>query len=680
LAIVATVLVILVALAASTFLLALAYEREMAQRKGTEQNTNQAIANLRLALEIVDVIYTRLVSKEVSPSQSNEPAKRVGSEKAAKASEKGDEADQAEEDPEEDAALLQSLLEFYERLAGASKTCPADLLPKISRDGKMEAQATLARQTEGQSESGHSTHGKHQWLQQKVLAFYEGSVEQCSSDRTFWPEIGKAYGRIGDIRAHFGQMEQSHFAYRAACMVWRSLVKEMPSVPEYRKEFDDLVRYRFTESLVFQVHRERDDFERVLATLDDAVTLCPDLAIAYYMRGVVYSQRGRYSVGCSDMLKYIDLQPLNALAYKDVADCFYAQRQDDTALVFHNEALDLQLRDAAYYHTPDIVYDHNEYDRALAACSKEVERNPEDTTAYASRAAFYEDYEQYDLALADLNKALDLANPNDALDLALADHSIALQLASDCAALYHNRALVYRARQEYDLALADLNRALAFMREYVWIYVSRGCVHLDRAQYDLALESLNRALELDAKNALAYTSRGLVYRGRKQYDLALADLNKALELDPEDSATYSDRGTVYTDRREYELALADLNRAVELEPENSAAYRNRGKVYYAMKRYDAALAELKTAIEVNVEKAALTRFAASLKHHGEHGYDLFFLALAYCQLGEKDEARQWYQKAVDWMEHNKPEEEGLGRFRDEAAKRMKAKEKEQSVG
>jgi tetratricopeptide (TPR) repeat protein len=367
----------------------------MAQRKGTEQNTNQAIANLRLALEIVDVIYTRAVSKEVSPSQSNEPAKRVGAEEAAEESEKGDEADRAEEDPEDDAALLQSLLGFYEKLAGASKTCPADLLPKISRDGTMEPRSTPAPPTEDRSGSGQSTHGEHQWLQQKVLAFYEGFVEQCRSDRTFWPEIGKAYRRIGDIRAHFGQMEQAHFAYVAACVAWQSLVKEVPSVPEYRKEFDDLVRCGLTESLVLQVHREHDDLERALATLDEAVTLCPNLAIAHYMRGVVYGQQGHRCSARSELEKYIDLEPLNALAYQMVADFYHGQRQDntayDTALAFHNKALDLRLRDAAYYHKAEIVYDHNEYDRVLAACGKEVERNPENTTAYASRAVFYED-------------------------------------------------------------------------------------------------------------------------------------------------------------------------------------------------------------------------------------------------------------------------------------------------
>ena len=40
--------------------------------------------------------------------------------------------------------------------------------------------------------------------------------------------------------------------------------------------------------------------------------------------------------------------------------------------------------------------------------------------------------------------------------------------------------------------------------------------------------------------------------------------------------------------------------------------------------------------------------------------------MSHWQLGKKDEARQWYDKAVEWMEKNKPDDEELKRFRAEA--------------
>lgn len=40
--------------------------------------------------------------------------------------------------------------------------------------------------------------------------------------------------------------------------------------------------------------------------------------------------------------------------------------------------------------------------------------------------------------------------------------------------------------------------------------------------------------------------------------------------------------------------------------------------------------------------------------------------MAHWQLGEKDKAREWYDKAVQWMDKNKPQDEELKRFRSEA--------------
>jgi hypothetical protein len=41
--------------------------------------------------------------------------------------------------------------------------------------------------------------------------------------------------------------------------------------------------------------------------------------------------------------------------------------------------------------------------------------------------------------------------------------------------------------------------------------------------------------------------------------------------------------------------------------------------------------------------------------------------MARWRLGQRDEARAWYDKAVAWMEKNQPKDEGLRRFRAEAA-------------
>src|SRR5262249_31639958 len=58
---------------------------------------------------------------------------------------------------------------------------------------------------------------------------------------------------------------------------------------------------------------------------------------------------------------------------------------------------------------------------------------------------------------------------------------------------------------------------------------------------------------------------------------------------------------------------------------------------------------------------------------GGDSWDWFFLAMANWQLGETEEARKWYDKALEWMEKNDPKNDELRRFRAEMEELMKIK-------
>jgi hypothetical protein len=51
----------------------------------------------------------------------------------------------------------------------------------------------------------------------------------------------------------------------------------------------------------------------------------------------------------------------------------------------------------------------------------------------------------------------------------------------------------------------------------------------------------------------------------------------------------------------------------------------------------------------------------------------FLLAMANWQQGKKDEARKWYEKAVQWMEKNQPKDEELCRFQSEMEELLELK-------
>ena len=79
-------------------------------------------------------------------------------------------------------------------------------------------------------------------------------------------------------------------------------------------------------------------------------------------------------------------------------------------------------------------------------------------------------------------------------------------------------------------------------------------------------------------------------------------------------------------------------------------------------------------------KSAIAALEKSIKlRQGGDSFDWFFLAMAHWKLGEKEEARKWYDRAVTWMDKNSPNDEELRRFREEAAKLLKVEDPSKPV-
>jgi tetratricopeptide (TPR) repeat protein len=101
-------------------------------------------------------------------------------------------------------------------------------------------------------------------------------------------------------------------------------------------------------------------------------------------------------------------------------------------------------------------------------------------------------------------------------------------------------------------------------------------------------------------------------------------------------------------------------KAVELEPKQGISWNTLGVALYRAGDWKAAIEALNKSMELR---------------NGGDSSDWFFLALAHWQLGKQEEARKWYEKAVEWMEKNQPEDQELRRFRNEAEDALGMKRK-----
>jgi tetratricopeptide (TPR) repeat protein len=104
--------------------------------------------------------------------------------------------------------------------------------------------------------------------------------------------------------------------------------------------------------------------------------------------------------------------------------------------------------------------------------------------------------------------------------------------------------------------------------------------------------------------------------------------------------------------RDAALAVEVAQRAVEAVPRQGNYWNTLGVAHYRTGDGKAAVAAL--------EKATALR-------QGGDSSDWFFLAMAHWQLGHAEEARQWYDRAEQWMAQHAPQRADLRRFRAEAA-------------
>jgi lipoprotein NlpI len=217
------------------------------------------------------------------------------------------------------------------------------------------------------------------------------------------------------------------------------------------------------------------------------------------------------------------------------------------------------------------------------------------------------------------------------LDLALADCNLALSIDPDHGPTLINRAIVRIATRHANLALADLNKAIDrgklsrvglftayFNRGWAWYEIHdlpraakdfdaaiafnptsasafsfRGTIRLEREDYDGAIEDFDKVTYLTPDFSRPFVGRGAIYLARGQLDMSLAELDHAIELSATDPDAFFYRGQIRFLQRNFETAIEDFDRAVELQPFYPKASKFRGLAKFNLGRYGEAAGDFK---------------------------------------------------------------------------------------
>ncbi len=252
------------------------------------------------------------------------------------------------------------------------------------------------------------------------------------------------------------------------------------------------------------------------------------------------------------------------------------------------------------------------------------------------------------------------------LDEAIAEYRKAIQfdLTKESPAPHGNLGLALKAKGQLDEAIAETQQAIQIVKNSLFsekdaapYHDQLGSILYSKRQLDEAIAEFREAIRLDKDSAGPHCNIYYPLRDKGLVDEMIAECREVIRLDPYHANAHNNlawlRATCADlQLRNYLQAVESAKKAVQLAPKVRPYWNTLGVALYRIGACKESIDSLERSMQLR---------------NGGDSFDWFFLAMDYQQLGEKEKARAWYDKAVQWMDKNQPKNEELRRFRREAA-------------
>ena len=248
-----------------------------------------------------------------------------------------------------------------------------------------------------------------------------------------------------------------------------------------------------------------------------------------------------------------------------------------------------------------------QWDKALKALGEAIALEPDDASAYETRAYVYERLERWDQAIADRSRRIELS-PEDAWP---ESRDGSRMQKPDLARAHRRRSFAYAGSGDLVRAVRDLDRSIALDAKCAEAWDDRGVCWTKRNDLGRALADFDKAIELDSSYRPAILHRAQAHATAGRSAEAARDFRRALALDPldealapygpppepEDEAEWLDRGFAYAAYGRHAEAIDAFERVhgdAELE---TAALVGRARARLASNDVEAAIADLDAYLE-----------------------------------------------------------------------------------
>ena len=370
---------------------------------------------------------------------------------------------------------------------------------------------------------------------------------------------------VQDISFDLGQALYEEGDYDASDAVYRQMLKE--------NEADQSAMIGLARNMM-----KHNDYKDAVDLLDRCQKYGADYSQIYRFRANAYDKLGETDKAIDDIMEWFETDE-DASMYDSVIKILlkhrsYAIARAKSMMKTSDRKDDLRIvLIGIYQESCDYANALREYD----ALEDEYGR---DEFIYYERADCYDEMGLADLALQEIDKALELED----------DYSNNV-----------SRGCILRAAGRYEEARKSFDRAIEIEPTDAYAYYAKGWCYELSGDDGRALECYEQGIDVDKSYAYIYLMRGEQYLKAGHKDMAEEDFMTILQMD-----------TVVTDGscRQYALHLlgrdqeADewMQKIIDEEPYKFGHWYDKACLYSRMGRYDEAVKALETALEMGYAK------------------------------------------------------------------------------